>query len=67
MTATADQQAAQNRLVRVNVRFTNKNKESDNFEKHFDSFLIIQMNNFGALNSALKKFLKEITQDILSH
>jgi hypothetical protein len=30
MTATANQQASQNRLsIRVNVRFTNKNKEID--------------------------------------
>ena len=37
MTATADQKAAQNRLkIRVNVRFTNKNKEADNFEKTFE-------------------------------
>ena len=38
MTATADQQAAQNRLtISVNVRFTNKNKEADDFEKRFSS------------------------------
>src|SRR3989337_1016493 len=37
MTATADQQASQNRLtIRVNVRFTNKKTEADNFEKQFD-------------------------------
>ena len=34
MTATADQQASQNRLtIRVNVRFTNRKTEKDNFEK----------------------------------
>ena len=39
MTATADQQASQNRLkIRVNVRFTNKNKETDNFEKTFEFY-----------------------------
>src|SRR5687768_11258424 len=39
MTATADQRAAQNRLtVGVMVRFTNKNKEDDNFEKRFNFF-----------------------------
>jgi hypothetical protein len=43
MTATADQQASQNRLkIRVNVRFTNKNKETDNFEK-FEFSMIIQL------------------------
>ena len=32
MTATADQRAAQNRLtIRVNVRFTNRKKEADDF------------------------------------
>src|SRR5690606_12264807 len=36
MTATADIRAAQNRLsITVMVRFTNKNKEEDNFEKSF--------------------------------
>jgi hypothetical protein len=44
MTATADQQASQNRLkIRVNVRFTNKNKETDNFEKTFEFSMIIQL------------------------
>ena len=39
MTATADQKAAQNRLtISVNVRFTNKNKEADNFEKRFSFY-----------------------------
>lgn len=39
MTATADQRAAQNRLtITVNVRFTNKKKEADNFEKRFTFF-----------------------------
>ncbi len=39
MTATADQKASQNRLkIRVNVRFTNKNKEADDFEKTFEFF-----------------------------
>jgi hypothetical protein len=48
MTATADQQASQNRLkIRVNVRFTNRNKEIDNFEELLNSFMIIQLiNNF---------------------
>ena len=41
MTATADQRAAQNRLtIRVNVRFTNRKKEEDDFEKSF-SFLYL--------------------------
>ena len=43
MTATADQRAAQNRLtIRVNVRFTNKKKEADDFEKSFSFFYDFQ-------------------------
>lgn len=39
MTATADQTAAQNRLtMRVNVRFFNKTKEGEDFEKGFSHF-----------------------------
>ena len=39
MTATAYQRAAQNRLtIAVNVRFSNRNKEDDNFEKRFSFF-----------------------------
>ena len=39
MQATADQRAAQNRLtITVLVRFSNKNKESDDFEKSFSFF-----------------------------
>ena len=39
MTSTADQRAAQNRLtISVNVRFSNRNKEDDNFEKRFSFF-----------------------------
>uniref|UniRef100_UPI0040488EF2 LPS assembly lipoprotein LptE n=1 Tax=Flavobacterium sp. TaxID=239 RepID=UPI0040488EF2 len=39
MTATADQRAAQNRLtITVMVRFTNRNKEDDDFEKRFSFF-----------------------------
>jgi hypothetical protein len=47
MTATADQQASQNRLkIRVNVRFTNRNKEIDNFERTLNSFYDYPINNF---------------------
>ncbi len=39
MMATADIQAAQNRLnIRVKVQFTNKNKEADDFDKTFEFF-----------------------------
>jgi hypothetical protein len=70
MTATADQRASQNRLtIRVNVRFTNKNKEADNFEKSFsfyhdyagDAQLV-----GGQLNDALEEIFERITQDIFN-
>jgi Lipopolysaccharide-assembly len=39
MAATADQGAAQTRLsITVNVKFTNKNKEKDDFEKKFSFY-----------------------------
>ena len=70
MTATADQQASQNRLtIRVNVRFTNKNKEADNFEKTFDFFYdypAAQQLNGSTLNSAIKVIYERITQDVFN-
>ncbi|TRX42213.1 LptE family protein [Flavobacterium restrictum] len=70
MTATADQQAAQNRLkIRINVRFTNKNKETDNFEKPFEFFYDypagVQLTG-SALNTAVKEIFDRITQDIFN-
>jgi hypothetical protein len=56
MTATADQQASQNRLkIRVNVRFTNKNKETDNFEKLFYDYPAATQLSGASLNTALKE------------
>jgi len=70
MTATADQQASQNRLtVSVNVRFTNKNKETDNFEKTFDFFYdypAAQQLTGPNLSSAIKVIFERITQDIFN-
>ncbi|MGO4904498.1 LptE family protein [Flavobacterium sp. W20_MBD1_R3] len=70
MTATADQQASQNRLtIRVNVRFTNKNKETDDFEKPFTFFFDYpaQQQLTGAtLNTALEDIFERITQDIFN-
>ena len=70
MTATADQKAAQNRLkIRVNVRFTNKNKEADNFEKTFEFYFDYpaeQQLVGSRLNSALKDIFERITQDIFN-
>ena len=70
MTATADQQASQNRLtIRVNVRFTNKNKETDNFEKSFDFYYdypAAQQLTGTTLSSAIKVIFERITQDIFN-
>ena len=70
MMATADIQAAQNRLtIRVNVRFTNKNKEADNFEKTFDFFFdypAAQQLSGPTLDSAIKTIFERITQDIFN-
>lgn len=70
MTATADQQAAQNRLtIRVNVRFTNKKNEIDNFEKTFDFYYdypAAQQLTGETLNSAIKEIFDRITQDIFN-
>lgn len=70
MTATADQQASQNRLkIRVNVRFTNKNKEADDFEKTFEFYYdypaTTQLQG-AILNTALKEIFERITQDIFN-
>lgn len=70
MTATADQRAAQNRLtVRVNVRFTNKNKEADNFEKSFSFFYDYPATDQligGRLTDALDVIFERITQDVFN-
>lgn len=70
MTATADQQASQNRLkIRINVRFTNKNKELDNFEKTFEFFYdypATQQLGGATLSNALKEIFDRITQDIFN-
>ncbi|MES2239666.1 MAG: LptE family protein [Bacteroidota bacterium] len=70
MTATADQQASQNRLkIRVNVRFTNKKKETDNFEKTFEFYYdypaTTQLQG-ATLSTALKEIFERITQDIFN-
>ena len=70
MTATADQQAAQNRLkIRVNVRFTNKNKEADDFEKSFEfyyDFPAAQQLTGATKDAAIKEIFERITQDIFN-
>ncbi len=70
MTATADQRAAQNRLtISVNVRFSNKNKEADDFEKRFSFFYDYDGNTQligAALTRALDEIFERITQDIFN-
>jgi hypothetical protein len=70
MTATADQKAAQNRLtVTVNVRFSNKNKETDNFEKRFSFYFDYDGSTqlIGSkLTEALDVIFERITQDIFN-
>lgn len=70
MTATADQRASQNRLkIRVNVRFTNKNKEADDFEKTFEFYYDYPADKqlTGATkDAAIKEIYERITQDIFN-
>jgi hypothetical protein len=69
-TATADIRAAQTKLtIVVNVRFTNKNKESDNFEKRFSFFYDYpadQQLTGARLTAALDVIFERITQDIFN-
>ena len=69
-TATADQKAAQNRLsITVNVRFTNKNKESEDFEKPFSFFYDYagdEQLQGSQLTAALNIIFERITQDIFN-
>ncbi|CAA0145527.1 Probable lipoprotein precursor. Putative lipopolysaccharide assembly protein LptE [Tenacibaculum maritimum] len=70
MSATAQQTAAQNRLtVTVNVRFTNRLNEKDDFEKQFsfyDDFGANQQLSGSALEGVLSTILERITQDIFN-
>ena len=70
MTATADQQAAQNRLtININVRYTNKKKDADDFEKTFSFFYDYPANQQltgTVLNNALKEIFERITQDVFN-
>ena len=70
MTATADQRASQNRLtITINVRFINKNKEADNFEKKFTFFQDYDGTQqlVGAkLTEVIDVIFERITQDIFN-
>ncbi len=70
MQATAAQTAAQNRLtITVNVRFTNRNKEADNFEKRFSFYHDYDGSTQlvgSKLTEALDIIFERITQDIFN-
>ena len=70
MTATADQTAAQNRLtISVNVRFTNRNNEEDDFEKRFSFYNDFDGNaqlTGAQLTNSLDVIFERITQDIFN-
>jgi hypothetical protein len=70
MTATADQTAAQNRLtISVNVRYTNRNKEEDDFEKRFSFYDDFDGNTQltgSQLTKSLDVIFDRITQDIFN-
>ena len=70
MTATADQRAAQNRLkIAVMVRFVNRKKEDDNFEKSFSFFYDFDANEQlvgSQLTAALDVIFERITQDVFN-
>ncbi|MDY0780243.1 LptE family protein [Tenacibaculum sp. IB213877] len=70
MSATANQTAAQNRLtITVNVRFMNRLKEEDDFEKRFSFYFdygATEQLTGGVLESALNEILERINQDIFN-
>ncbi|MDQ6472520.1 LptE family protein [Flavobacterium sp. LHD-80] len=75
MTATAADAsgnlgAAQNRLtIRVNVRFSNRKKETDDFEKQFEfynDFAGTDLPTGTVLNNAIQTIFERITQDIFN-
>jgi len=70
MSATSQQTAAQNRLtVTVNVRFYNRLKEEDDFEKQFSFYSDFDANaqlTGGVLDAALDEILERIIQDIFN-
>lgn len=70
MQATASQTAAQSRLtISVNVRFTNKKKEADNFEKRFSFYFDYDGSTQlvgSKLTEALDTIFERITQDIFN-
>ena len=70
MSATSQQTAAQNRLtITVNVRFFNRLKDDDDFEKRFSFYSDFDASSQltgGVLDSALDEILERIIQDIFN-
>lgn len=70
MTATAELVAAQSRLsITVNVRFANKNKPAEDFEKrftHFDDYSGNSLPTGSQLKKSLDVIFVRITQDIFN-
>jgi hypothetical protein len=70
MQATAAQTAAQSRLtISVNVRFSNKNKEADNFERRFSFYRDYEGNSLptgSVLNDYVDEIFERITQDVFN-
>lgn len=69
MSANAAQQSSQNRMtIAINVRYTNKNSEEDNFERRFSFYYDYDANVLPStiLNSALDVIYERITQDIFN-
>lgn len=70
MSATSDQTASQNRLtVSINVRFTNKLNEKDDFEKRFSHYYDFDASEQlvgDILETALEEINDRITSDIFN-
>lgn len=69
MGANAQQQSSQNRMtISINVRYSSKNSEDDNFEKRFSFYYDYDANVLPSsiLNTALDVIYERITQDIFN-
>ena len=69
MASNANQQSSQNRMtITINVRYSSKNSEDDNFEKRFSFYHDYDANLLpsAVLNEALEIIYERITQDIFN-
>jgi hypothetical protein len=70
MSANAAQESSQNRMtITINVRYSSKNKEEDNFEKRFSFYYDYPANELPSpklINDALEVIYERITQDIFN-